>query len=144
MTTTLDLSCKVNTNWYITLLCSSKINKNISGNFSRTLPDPWKTFLILKIMSISDFDHTLDLSCKVHTNWYITLLCCSKFYKCGSGFPPGTNPDLYGIFLTQMTISISSFDHIIIFVLYIQIGISHFHVAQKLTKVDLVIFQGFL
>ena len=56
---TIGLSHAVHRNWCITLPCSTKIVKSRSGHFSRTLPDPWRISLILRMMSISDFDHTI-------------------------------------------------------------------------------------
>ena len=52
-----------------------------SGHLSGTFPNPWRIFLIPRMVFISDFDHSIEFSHKVHQNWYITLLCSTKILK---------------------------------------------------------------
>ena len=117
MTTSLDLPCKVHTHWYITILCSSIIDNTRSGHLSRTLPDPWRIILIPRTMSINNFDDTIGFVLQSTYKLLNHTFCSSKFYKSRSGHPLRTLTDPWRIFLTPRMMSISNFDHIIIFVL---------------------------
>ena len=95
--TALDLSYKVHTTWYITILCRTNIDNYRFGHHSLTLPDTWRIFLTPRMICISIFDHIIGLSNKVHTHWYITFLCSLKIYKSKSGYHSGPLPDPWSI-----------------------------------------------
>ena len=95
----LDLSHKVHTNWYMTLLCSSKIYKIKPGHLFRAPHYPWEVLFRPWNMSKSNFDHTID--------FYLNNI---------SGHLSGSLPDPWGIFLVPKLMSISDFDYTIGFV----------------------------
>ena len=85
---------------------------------------------------------SLDLSIKVQSNSYITFTCSLTIDKSGSGnFFRNPSWSVENHFDSKDVHKWFSSQHWIFLTKYIQIDISLFSVAQKFTKVDLVIVQ---